>query len=210
MRQFIEARLGACITVVVGLTAEHFGMSSGQADACAGFTGVLGVNQVRQFAQRWANGEVGACDDGSKVMQISKAGLDLIKEFEGLYLKAYRCPAGVPTIGYGHTAGVVMGQTITKQQADDYLRRDVRQFERAVARLVSVPLTQGQFDALVSFAFNLGEGALAQSTLLRLLNAGDYAGAAAQFDRWNKAGGRVLPGLVRRRAAERALFEARP
>ena len=143
-------------------------------------------------------------------MQISKAGLDLIKQFEGLYLKAYRCPAGVPTIGYGHTAGVAMGQTITQQQADDYLRRDVRQFERAVARLVTVPLTQGQFDALVSFAFNLGEGALAQSTLLRLLNAGDYAGAAAQFDRWNKAGGRVLPGLVRRRAAERALFEARP
>ena len=145
-----------------------------------------------------------------KVMQISKAGLDLIKQFEGLYLNAYRCPAGVPTIGYGHTAGVAMGQTITQQQADDYLRRDVRQFERAVARLVTVPLTQGQFDALVSFAFNLGEGALAQSTLLRLLNAGDYAGAAAQFDRWNKAGGRVLPGLVRRRAAERALFEARP
>lgn len=144
------------------------------------------------------------------MMQISKAGLDLIKQFEGLYLKAYRCPAGVPTIGYGHTAGVAMGQTITQQQADDYLRRDVRQFERAVERLVKVPLTQGQFDALVSFAFNLGEGALAQSTLLRLLNAGDYAGAAAQFDRWNKAGGRVLPGLVRRRAAERALFEARP
>ena len=144
------------------------------------------------------------------MMQISKAGLDLIKQFEGLYLKAYRCPAGVPTIGYGHTAGVAMGQTITQQQADDYLRRDVRQFERAVARLVTVPLTQGQFDALVSFAFNLGEGALAQSTLLRLLNTGDYAGAAAQFDRWNKAGGRVLPGLVRRRAAERALFEAHP
>ena len=144
------------------------------------------------------------------MMQISKAGLDLIKQFEGLYLKAYRCPAGVPTIGYGHTAGVAMGQTITQQQADDYLRRDVRQFERAVARLVTVPMTQGQFDALVSFAFNLGEGTLAQSTLLRLLNAGDYAGAAAQFDRWNKAGGRVLPGLVRRRAAERALFEARP
>lgn len=143
-------------------------------------------------------------------MHISKAGLDLIKQFEGLYLQAYRCPAGVPTIGYGHTAGVAMGQTITQQHADDYLRRDVRQFERAVARLVTVPLTQGQFDALVSFAFNLGEGALAQSTLLRLLNAGDYAGAAAQFDRWNKAGGRVLPGLVRRRAAERALFEARP
>lgn len=142
-------------------------------------------------------------------MQISKAGLDLIKQFEGLYLKAYRCPAGVPTIGYGHTAGVAMGQTITQQQADDYLRRDVRQFERAVSRLVTVPLAQGQFDALVSFSFNLGEGALAQSTLLRLLNAGDYAGAAAQFDRWNKAGGRVLPGLVRRRAAERALFEAR-
>ena len=144
------------------------------------------------------------------MMQISKVGLDLIKQFEGLYLNSYRCPAGIPTIGYGHTAGVAMGQTITQQQADDYLRRDVRQFERAVSRQVTVPLTQGQFDALVSFAFNLGEGALAQSTLLRLLNAGDYAGAAAQFDRWNKAAGRVLPGLVRRRAAERALFEAHP
>ena len=140
-------------------------------------------------------------------MQISKAGLDLIKQFEGLYLNAYRCPAGVPTIGYGHTAGVAMGQTITQQQADDYLRRDVRQFERAVARQVSVPLTQGQFDALVSFAFNLGEGALAQSTLLRLLNAGDYSGTAAQFDRWVYASGKKLSGLVKRRAAERALFE---
>lgn len=143
------------------------------------------------------------------MMQISKDGIDLIKQFEGLYLKAYRCPAGVPTIGYGHTAGVAVGQTITQQQADDYLRRDVRQFERAVARLVTVPLTQGQFDALVSFAFNLGEGALAQSTLLRLLNAGDYAGAAAQFDRWVYASGKKLSGLVKRRAAERALFEGK-
>lgn len=144
------------------------------------------------------------------MMQISNAGLDLIKQFEGLYLKAYRCPAGVPTIGYGHTAGVAMGQTITQQQADDYLRRDVRQFERAVARLATVPLTQGQFDALVSFAFNLGEGALARSTLLRLLNEGKYTEAALQFGRWVKGGGKELPGLVRRRAAERALFEARP
>ena len=141
------------------------------------------------------------------MMQISERGLALIKEFEGLYLKAYRCPAGVPTIGYGHTAGVAMGQTITEQQADEYLRRDVRQFERAVERLVKVPLTQGKFDALVSFAFNLGAGALQSSTLLRLLNSGDYAGAAAQFGRWTKAGGRVLPGLVRRREAERRLFE---
>ena len=141
------------------------------------------------------------------MMQISERGLALIKEFEGLYLKAYRCPAGVPTIGYGHTAGVAMGQTISEQQADEYLRRDVRMFERAVDRLVKVPLAQGQFDALVSFAFNLGAGALQSSTLLRMLNSGDYAGAAAQFGRWTKAGGRVLPGLVRRREAERRLFE---
>ena len=145
-----------------------------------------------------------------KVMQISKAGLDLIKQFEGLYLNAYRCPAGVPTIGYGHTAGVAMGQTITQQQADDFLRRDVRQFERAVSRLVHVPLTQGQFDALVSFTYNLSAANLGNSTLLRLLNAGDYKGAAAQFDRWTKAGGKELPGLVKRRAAERALFEGKP
>lgn len=140
-------------------------------------------------------------------MQTSQRGIDLIKSFEGLRLSAYKCPADVWTIGYGTTAGVQPGQTITKERAEELLREDVKRFEAQVLRLVKVPLTQGQHDALVSFVYNLGAGNLSNSTLLRLLNAGDYAGAAAQFDRWNKAGGKVLAGLVRRRAAERALFE---
>ena len=147
------------------------------------------------------------------IHKTSNAGLDLIKRFEGFSAKAYPDPAHgwkVPTIGYGTTAGVKMGDTITKERAEELLREDVKRFEDQVLRLVKVPLTQGQFDALTSFVYNLGPGNLSNSTLLRLLNAGDYKGAAAQFDRWNKAGGKVLPGLVRRRAAERALFEGKP
>lgn len=140
-------------------------------------------------------------------MHISQKGLDLIKSFEGLRLSAYKCPADVWTIGYGATAGVKPGQTITKERAEELLREDVKRFEGYVDRLVKVPLTQGQFDALVSFAYNLGPGALEKSTLLDQLNRGDYDSAAAQFDRWTKAGGKELPGLVKRRAAERALFE---
>ncbi len=143
-------------------------------------------------------------------MHTSQKGLDLIKSFEGLRLSAYRCPADIPTIGYGTTAGVKMGDTITKERAEVLLRADVKRFEDQVLRLVKVPLTQGQLDALVSFTYNLGAENLSNSTLLRLLNEGDYKGAAAQFDRWTKAGGKVLPGLVRRRAAERALFEGKP
>ncbi len=143
-------------------------------------------------------------------MHTSQKGLDLIKSFEGLRLSAYRCPADIPTIGYGTTAGVKMGDTITKERAEELLREDVARFEAQVLRMVKVPLTQGQHDALVSFVYNLGAGNLSNSTLLRLLNSGDYKGAAAQFDRWNKAGGKTLAGLVRRRAAERALFEAKP
>jgi len=140
-------------------------------------------------------------------MQISETGLALIRQFEGLRLRAYLCSAGIPTIGYGSTAGVKLGQSITAERAEQLLREDVRQFEAAVSRLVKVPLTQGQFDAMTSFAFNLGVKSLEQSTLLRLLNAGDYYGAAAQFDRWVYASGKKLSGLVKRRAAERALFE---
>lgn len=143
-------------------------------------------------------------------MHTSQKGLDLIKSFEGLRLTAYKCPADVWTIGYGTTAGVKPGQTITKERAEELLREDVKRFEEQVLRLVKMPLTQGQFDALTSFVYNLGAGNLSNSTLLRLLNAGDYAGAAAQFERWNKAGGKVLAGLARRRAAERALFEGKP
>ncbi|MGR2664258.1 lysozyme [Chromobacterium haemolyticum] len=140
-------------------------------------------------------------------MKTSNAGIMLIKSFEGLKLVAYKCPAGIWTIGYGHTGpDVTPGQVITQAQADALLARDLERFEAGVSRLVSVQLNQNQFDALVSFAYNLGLGALQGSTLLRLLNAGDYAGAAAQFPRWNKASGKELPGLTRRRAAEQALF----
>lgn len=147
-------------------------------------------------------------------MYISKQGLDLIKQFEGLRLKAYLCPAGVWTVGYGHTKGVYPGMVITEELADKFLIDDVWNFEREVESLVHVPVTQGQFDALVSFAFNVGsdidedniaEG-LGDSTLLRLLNRGDYAGASDEFRKWNKSKGRVERGLTRRRAAERELF----
>jgi lysozyme len=140
-------------------------------------------------------------------MTISDAGIDLIKRFEGCRLTAYYCPARVLTIGYGHTGqDVKPGMTITQQQADALLRRDLQRFERAVSESVKYPLTQPMYDALVSFAFNCGTAALKTSTLLRLLNQGDVQGAAAQFDRWTKGGGKVLPGLVRRRSAEKAMF----
>lgn len=148
-------------------------------------------------------------------MKISEKGLELIRRFEGLRLRAYKCPAGIATIGYGSTRGVKMGMVITPAEAEQRLREDVARFEADVMYLVKVKLTQGQFDALVSFAFNLGsdidtddiaEG-LGDSTLLKLLNRGDYAGAAQQFKRWNKANGIELAGLTRRRAAEQALFE---
>lgn len=140
-------------------------------------------------------------------MKTSTKGLALIQVAEGFRPNAYICPAGVLTIGYGHTGSdVTPGMVITEAQALALLRKDVASFEAAVSALVRVPLTQGQFDALVSFAFNLGAGALKASTLLRLLNGGDYAGAAAQFARWTKGGGKILPGLVKRRAAEARLF----
>ncbi|NUB05801.1 lysozyme [Azospirillum sp. Vi22] len=143
--------------------------------------------------------------------EIHPDALALVRHFEGLYLKAYLCPAGVPTIGYGHTAGVRMGQTITSLQAEVYLRADMAEAAAAVDQLVKVPLTDQQRGALASFVFNLGAGSLQSSTLLRLLNQGDYAGAAGQFGRWVfatvKGKKQVLDGLVKRRAAERALFE---
>ncbi|SFQ45605.1 lysozyme [Geopseudomonas sagittaria] len=140
-------------------------------------------------------------------MRTSEKGLALIRQFEGLRLRAYKCPAGIPTIGYGHTAGVKMGQEITRERAEELLLAEVDRFAGYVERLVTVPLTQGQFDALVAWTYNLGPGALEKSTMLRRLNAGDYASAAAELERWNRAGGQVLAGLVRRRAAERAMFE---
>lgn len=142
------------------------------------------------------------------VMNISPAGVKLIKEFEGLRLRAYKDIVGVWTIGYGHTRGVLPGETITKAEADVMLRRDLESFEAEVDDMLPVSgATQGQFDALVSLAYNVGVSALKRSTLMRLFKAGQIEEAAAQFARWNKAGGRAVEGLTRRRKAERALFE---
>ena len=136
------------------------------------------------------------------IKQIGKAGLDLVKSFEGLKLRAYLCPAKVWTIGYGSTGPhVTAGKVITEAQANDLLQDDLDRFEKAVTRLVTVPLTQNQYDALVSFAFNVGISALERSTLLKRVNAKLFDQAKAEFAKWNRAGGRPLAGLTRRRAA---------
>ncbi len=137
-----------------------------------------------------------------------QAGINLIKEFEGLELSKYRDAVGLWTIGYGHLirSGETFERSLTEQEAEALLRKDLLESERGIRRLVSVPLTQNQFDALVSFVFNVGVGRLATSTLLKKLNAQDYRGAADELPKWNRAGGNVLPGLTRRRQAERALF----
>ena len=144
-------------------------------------------------------------------MQTSEKGIALIKEFEGCKLTAYQDSVGVWTIGYGWTQPVDgkpirAGMTIKQETAERLLKTGLVSYESDVSRLVKVGLTQGQFDALVSFTSNLGARSLSTSTLLRKLNAGDYAGAADEFLRWNKAGGKVMNGLTRRREAERALF----
>lgn len=145
---------------------------------------------------------------------INNEGIEIIKRFEGLRTKAYRCAGGAWTLGYGHTKGVRRGDMCTIEQADRWLLEDIGEAERAVGRLVKVPLTENQFAALVSFTFNVGpdedkdvkpEG-LGDSTLLKKLNRGDYAAVPNELKKWNKAGGRVKTGLVLRRAAEAALW----
>jgi lysozyme len=132
--------------------------------------------------------------------------LALIKQWEGLRLDAYRDVGGVWTIGYGHTGDVGAGQRITEAEAGRLLRADLARFEAAVDRLVVVALSDNQFGALVSFAFNVGEGAFARSTLLRRLNAGEHEAVPAELAKWNRAGGRVVAGLANRRAAEAGLW----
>ncbi len=133
--------------------------------------------------------------------------IECIKEHEGLRLEAYMpTPKDVPTIGYGHTKGVKMGQKITKEQAEQFLREDLDWSEKAVSKLVKVTLKQNQFDALVSLVFNIGETNFSKSSVLRFLNAGNYQKAADSFLLWNKQKGTVLKGLVNRRQKERELF----
>ena len=144
-------------------------------------------------------------------MRMSADGLALVKEFEGLRLKAYKCPAAVWTIGYGHTSAagaplVSADMVISKENAEEILKRDMVQYEDGVRGLVKVGLTQGQFDALVDFAYNAGVGALAKSTLLKKVNAEKFDEVPAEFMKWTKGGGKELPGLVRRRRAEVKLW----
>lgn len=139
-------------------------------------------------------------------MKTSPQGRALVCASEKCYLRAYLCPAGIPTLGWGHTKGIKLGDTCSQQQADLWLTQDLNDAEAMVSLLVKVPLTQGQFDALVDFVFNLGAGKFANSTLLKLLNQGNYTAAAAQFKLWTHSGAQVLPGLVKRRAAETDMF----
>jgi lysozyme len=140
-------------------------------------------------------------------LTYSNNGLSLTEQFEGCKLTAYQDQVGVWTIGYGHTGhDVAAGLTITQDQAQNLLAQDVTSAAACVNKSVTVALNQNQFDALVDFVFNLGAGAFLSSSLLRDLNAGNFTAAAAQFNAWDHAGGVVVPGLLRRRQAETALF----
>jgi lysozyme len=143
-----------------------------------------------------------------KAVSPSPAAVTIVKHAEGFRAEPYCCPAGKLTIGYGHTRGVTEGQRVTPEIAEALLREDLDAAARDLLPLVRAPLTQSQFDALASFAFNIGASRFAKSTLLRKLNAGDYDGAAAEFGRWVYARGKKLPGLVARRHEEAKLFRS--
>ena len=136
-------------------------------------------------------------------------GIALIKQYESLRLTTYKDAVGIPTIGYGHVENPIPPggtRTITAEDAEQILREDLQRFEHDVNNMLTVEVTQNQFDALVSFAFNLGPANLKSSTLLRKVNSGDFNGAAEEFPKWNHAGGQVLAGLTARRNAEKNLF----
>jgi len=142
-------------------------------------------------------------------MQISQEGLALIKKFEGCELEAYKCAAGVWTIGYGSTKGVEEGNTITQEDADNLLLEEMHEYEGYINDMVTVDLKQNEFDSLVSWVFNLGPSNLSSSTLLSRLNNKVWDDVPNQIKRWNKAGGQVRQGLVRRREAEALLFQGK-
>ncbi len=139
-------------------------------------------------------------------MNISKEGLSLIKKFEGCELEAYLCPAGVWTIGYGHTKDVKEGDKINRDEADYLLQEEMIEYESYINDFVEVPLEQNQFDALCSWVYNLGPTNLKNSTMLRVLNEEKYTDVPQEIKRWNKAGGEVLDGLIKRREAEAKMF----
>ena len=136
-------------------------------------------------------------------------GLSLIKKFEGCELEAYQCTAGVWTMGYGHTKGVTPSDSISQEEAEQMLVDELHEYESYVNEYVTVALSQNQFDALVSWVYNLGPANLKASTMLKVLNSGEYEDVPAQIKRWNKAGGKVLEGLIRRREAEACLFQGK-
>jgi len=140
------------------------------------------------------------------MMKITHRAIELIKRYEGLRLDAYLDAVNVPTIGYGHTHGVVMGTKISAPEAEEFLRGDLEQFETGVAKLLTVTIRQSQFDALVSFAFNLGLGNFKDSTLRKHTNDGKPMQAAQEFPKWINAGGKPLLGLLRRRLSEALLY----
>ena len=146
---------------------------------------------------------------GITKMNISNEGISLIKKFEGCELEAYKCAAGVWTIGYGHTKDVREGMTISKEQADNMLLNELDIYCLHVEKAVEVDLKQCEFDALVSWTYNLGPTNLNNSTMLKVLNDKDFNEVPHQLKRWNKANGEVLQGLVRRREAEALLFEGK-
>jgi len=142
-------------------------------------------------------------------MKISKEGISLIKNYEGCRLEAYQDSVGIWTIGYGVIKGVKEGDKINQEEADHLLQEELPEYEGYINDMIKVPLEQCQFDALVCWVYNLGPNNLRDSTLLRILNEGDYNGVPEQIKRWNKAGGTVLAGLVKRRAAESDLFQGK-
>ena len=162
--------------------------------------GILGPQTLAALAKA-----LGIADKPQTGRRINDAGRNIIKRSEGCRLTAYKCPAGVWTIGFGHTATAKPGMTITQAQADELLASDLARFEDGVAKICKVA-TDNQFAAMVSLAFNIGLEAFRTSTLCRKHNEGDYAGARAEFARWNRGGGKVLPGLVTRRADEAELY----
>jgi GH24 family phage-related lysozyme (muramidase) len=172
-------------------------------DAPKGMTVSTGGPEPQPFRPENA-AETGSDASGPKRTNVN--GLRLIKSFEGLRLSAYQDAVGIWTIGYGTTRNVKPDMTITNEQAETFLKEDLVRFEKAVNDALSVTINDNQFSALVCFTYNVGAGALRSSTLLKKLNDNDIQGAADEFLRWNKAGGRELPGLTRRRQAERALF----
>jgi len=158
----------------------------------------------RNFIYRFCNNRI------RKLMHTSDKGFELIKKFEGCELEAYQCAAGVWTIGYGHTKDVQEGDKWSEEKADFMLWRELDdEYEHYVNSLVTVPMNQSQFDSLVSWTYNLGPNNLKRSSMLRVLNEGKYDEVPAQMKRWNKAKGKVLAGLTRRREAEALMFEGK-